>query len=60
MRQGLYWPRDALEGLCPKCLKLEKIAEQLPGAFGDDDHVRLGDPLQTRCKIRRLADDARS
>ena len=24
----------------------------------DDDHVRLGDPLQARREVRRLADDA--
>jgi hypothetical protein len=24
----------------------------------NDDHVRLGDPLQARSEVRRLADDA--
>ena len=57
-REGPHRPGDALEVLCPEVLKLEQIAEKPSRALGDDDHVRLGDPLQTRRKVRRLADDA--
>ena len=39
-------------------LQLEQIAEKLSRALGDDDRVRLGDPLQARREVRRLADDA--
>ena len=47
-----------LRSFGPEVLQLEEIAEKLSRALGDDDHVRLGDPLQTRCQVRRLADDA--
>ena len=57
-RPGSHRPGDTLEVLRPEVLELEQIAEELPGAFGDDHRVRLGDPLQTRRKVRRLADDA--
>ena len=57
-RPSPYRPGDALEVLGPEVLKLEQIAEKSSGAFGDDDHVRLGDPLQPCRKVRRLADDA--
>ena len=50
--------RDALEVLCSEVLKLEQIAEQLAGALGNDDAVRLGNALQACRKVRRLADDA--
>ena len=38
-------------------LKLEQIAEELSRALGDDHAVRLGNALQARRKVRRLADD---
>ena len=53
-----YRPGDALEVLWAEVVQLEQIAEKSPGAFGDDDHVRLGDPLQPCRKVRRLANDA--
>ena len=57
-RPGSHRPGDALEVLGPEVLQLEQIAEQLSRALGDDDRVRLGDPLQARREVRRLADDA--
>ena len=57
-RPGPRRPGDALEVLCPEVLELEEIAEKPPRAVGDDDHVRLGDALQARREVRRLADDA--
>ena len=38
--------------------QFEQIAEKSSRALGDDHHVRLGDPLQARRKVWRLADDA--
>ena len=57
-REGPHRPGDALEVLGPEVLKLEQIAEKFPRALGNDHHVRLGDALQTRREVRRLADDA--
>ena len=57
-RPGPRRPGDALEVLRPEVLKLEQIAEQPARALGDDDRVRLGDRLQARREVRRLADDA--
>ena len=57
-REGTYRPGDALEVLCPEVLKLEEITEQPSRALGNDHHVRLGNPLQARREVRRLADDA--
>ena len=57
-RPRLHRPRDALEVLGPKVLQLEDIAEKPSRAVGNDDHIRLGDPLQARRKVRRLTDDA--
>jgi hypothetical protein len=36
---------------------LEEIADQPPGARGDNDRVRLGQGLQTGSEVRRFADD---
>ena len=47
-----------LRSLAPRSSKLEQIAEQPARALGDDDHVRLGDRLQPRREIGRIADDA--
>ena len=46
-----------LTSLAPRSCKLEQIAEQFSCALSDDDGVRLGNALQTRRKVRRLADD---
>ena len=44
--------------LRPEVLKLEQIAELPARALGDDHGVRLGQGLQARREVRRLADDA--
>ena len=49
---------NPLKLLCPEVVQLEQIAEKLSRAFGDDNHIRLGDSLQARRKIWRFADDA--
>ena len=49
---------DSLKLLSPEVLQLKQIAQKFPRAFGDDNHIRLGDPLQPRRKIWRFADDA--
>ena len=51
-------PGDTLEVLGSEVLELEEIAEQLSRAVGDHDHVRLGQRLQARRQVRRVADDA--
>ena len=56
-RPGSHRPRDALEVLCSKVLKLEQIAQELSRAFGNDNAVRLCNALQARRKVRRLAND---
>ena len=59
-RPGPHRPGDALEVLGPEVLQLEEIAEQPSRAVGDDDRVRLGQRLQARREVRRLADDCRA
>ena len=54
---GSHRPSNALEVLCSEVLKLEQIAQELSGALGNDDAVRLCNALQACCKVRRLADD---
>ena len=49
---------DAFELSCPEVLQLENIAEKPSCALGNNDRVRLGESLQTRREVRRLADDA--
>ena len=49
---------DAPEVPKPKVLQLEEIAEKPARALCYDDAIRLGDRLQPRRKVRRLADDA--
>src|SRR5271154_278761 len=51
-------PGDALEILRSEIPEFEEIAEQLSRAVGDHDHVRLGQRLQARRQVRRVADDA--
>ena len=57
-RPGPHRPGNALELAHPKVIELEEAAEKPSCAFGDDDHVRLGEALQARRKVRRLADHA--
>jgi hypothetical protein len=45
---------DASEVLGPEILKVEEIAKEPSGAFGDNEHVWLGHPLQSRRQVRRL------
>src|SRR5262245_65530463 len=49
---------EALKVSGAKVLELEEIAEKAARTFGNDNGVRLGDPLQTRCKVWCLANDA--
>ena len=37
--------------------KLEQVSHQLARTLGDDDAVRLSDPLKPRGKVRRVADE---
>jgi len=53
-RPGPRRPGDALQLPCPEVLQLEKIANKSSRALGDDDHVRLGDPLQGGSSSIRL------
>jgi len=57
-RPGLHRPRDALEVRGSEVLQLEQVPEKSSCAVGNDDRIRLGDPLQARREVRRLADDA--
>ena len=57
-RPGPRGSRDPLEVPGSQILKLEEIAEKLSRALGDDHAVWLGDPLQPRREVRRVADDA--
>ena len=56
-RPGSHRAGDTLEVFCPEVLKLKQIVKKSPGSFGDDHRVRLGEPLQARRKVRRLADN---
>ena len=49
---------DTLEVPHPEVIELEEPAKKLSRAFGDDNHVRFGDALQARRKVRRLANYA--
>ena len=55
---GPHRPGDAFDFLGTKVLQLEQIAEKPSRAVGNDDGVRLGQGMQARRKVRRLADDA--
>ncbi|MFZ1148741.1 MAG: hypothetical protein WAR76_03290 [Xanthobacteraceae bacterium] len=37
--------------------QLKEIAKKPARCFGNDNRIRLGNPLQTRCKVWCLADD---
>jgi hypothetical protein len=51
-------PAIPLEVPGPEVLQFEEVAEKPSRALGDDDRIRLGDPLQARCEIRGLTDHA--
>src|SRR5262249_9819021 len=53
-----HWRGNAFEVPRPKVLKLEEGAEKSSRAVGDDDCIRLGDPLQSCREVRGLADNA--
>src|SRR5215510_16550560 len=48
-------PGEALEVPGPEVLQFKEIAEKSTRAVANDDHVRFGDALQVRRKVRRLA-----
>jgi hypothetical protein len=48
---------DAFYLIGPEVLQLEQVAEQLSGALGNNDRVRIGDRLQACREVRGLADD---
>lgn len=48
---------DALEPLRSEIVQLEEVAEELPGHSPDDDRPGLGQRLQPRSQVRRLAHD---
>jgi hypothetical protein len=56
-RPGSRRPRNALEVLPSKVLKLEEIAQELAGTFRNHDAVRLRYSLQACGKVWRLAND---
>ena len=55
---GPHRTGDTLEVLRPEVLKLKEIAEKPSRALRDDHGVRLGQGLQARRQVWRLADDA--
>src|ERR1700744_5878309 len=54
---GSHRSGNALEILWSEVLQLKEIAEKSSRGLGNDHHVRVCDPLQTRRQIRRLADN---
>jgi hypothetical protein len=54
---GSHGPRYAFEVLCSEVVKLEQIADELPGALRNDHAVRLCNSLQACRKVRRFAYD---
>jgi hypothetical protein len=55
---GPCWPGEALKVPGPDVLQFKEIADKSTRAVANDDNIRLGNPLQSRRKIRRLANDA--
>src|SRR5262249_49103530 len=51
-------PGKALEVPGPEVLQFKEIAQKSTRAAANDDHVRLGNLLQPRREIRRLAKEA--
>ncbi len=56
-RVGARRSGDPLEVLRAEIDQLEKVAQQLARALGNDDAVGFGDPLQPRGEVRRVAHD---
>ena len=56
-RPGAHWADDALKVVAPKVLKLEQVAHELPSALRNHHPVRLRNALQSRRKVRCLAND---
>ena len=56
--QARTGPAMPLRSLGPRSSKLEEIAEEFSCALGDNDRVWLGNALEPRREVRRLADDA--
>src|SRR5215471_19756281 len=52
------WLGDALKVSGTEVLQLEEVAKKPARCFGNDHRVWLGRPLQPRCKVRCLANDA--
>ena len=55
--QDRHRPSEALDLDSAQIAVLEEIADQPARARGDNDHVRLGQSLQTGGQVRRFADD---
>src|SRR5262249_7311994 len=55
---GPCWPGQALKVPGPEVLQFKEIADKSSRAVADDDDIRVGNPLQSRREIRRLANDA--
>jgi hypothetical protein len=53
-----HWRGNAFEIPRPKVLKVEEGTEKSSRAVGYDDCIRLGDPLQSCCKVRSFPDNA--
>ena len=56
-RPGSHRPRDTLEVLSSEVLKLEQIANEPSGSFGNHDPVWLCNALQACRKVWRLTHD---
>ena len=57
-RPGPHRPGDALEVFGTEVLQIEQIAEKPSRTLGYDDRIRLGDSLEARREVRRLAYNA--
>jgi hypothetical protein len=56
-REGTHRRVDALERPRSEILEVEHAADQAPGGVGDDHAAGLGQDLQPRGQVRRIADD---
>jgi hypothetical protein len=57
-RPDLYRRRNTLQVPRPEVLELKEVPKKPPRAFADNDHVGLGDALESGRKVWGLADDA--
>src|SRR5262249_60070511 len=55
---GPCWPGEALKVPGPEVLQFKEVADKSTRGTADDDDIRLGNLLQPRREIRRLANDA--